>query len=155
MNYKIEKAKIEEKEILYNMLQFALYDGSKYIENKINNKGLFEYNWFDNYFIDSDRTAYFIRNNSNDLIGIVMINQNMKVVSVGHSVAEFLILPHYRRNHIGKHVAFEIFSYFKGNWEVEPIENSEEAYCFWENVIKEYTSNNYEYRDNIFIFKNE
>lgn len=155
MNYKIETVKIEEKEILYNMLQFALYDGSKYIENKINNKGLFEYKWFDNYFTDNNRIAYFIRNYSNDLIGFVMINQNMKVVSVGHSVAEFLILPHYRRNHIGKQVAFEIFSYFKGNWEVEPIENSDEAYLFWKNVIKEYTSNNYEYTNNIFIFKNE
>ena len=53
MNYKIDEVKAEEKEILYNMLQFALYDGSKYIENKINNKGLFEYKWFNNYFIDS------------------------------------------------------------------------------------------------------
>ena len=26
-----------------------------------------------------------------------------------HSVAEFLILPNYRRNHIGKRVAFDVF----------------------------------------------
>lgn len=155
MNYKIEKVKKEEKEILYRMLQFALYDGSQYINNKITNKGLFEYKWFDNYFTDDDRMAYFIRNDSDELVGFVMINQNMKVESIGHSVAEFLILPHYRRNHIGKQIAFEVFSRFKGNWEVEPIENSDEAYYFWQNVIKEYTSNNYEYRNNIFIFKNE
>lgn len=44
MNYKIDEVKAEEKEILYNMLQFALYGGSKYIENKINNKGTNENN---------------------------------------------------------------------------------------------------------------
>lgn len=153
MNYKIEKVKSCEKKILYNMLQFALYDGSRYINNKMNAEGLFEYKWFDNYFTDDDRIAYFIKNDNNDLIGFTMINQNMKEVSIGHSVAEFLILPNYRRNHIGKNVAFEIFSLFKGNWEVEPIENSEEAYCFWENVIKDFTNDNFEYKNNIFIFK--
>lgn len=154
MNYKLEKVKLEEKEILYNLLQFALYDGSKYIENKINNNGVFDYKWFDNYFTDNDRYAYFIKNEFDDLIGFVMINQNMKLLSNGHSVAEFLILPYYRRNHIGKKVAFDIFEHFKGNWEVEPIENSEEAYCFWKNVISDYTKDNFKYEDKIFVFNN-
>ena len=43
MNYKLEKVKLEEKEILYNLLQFALYDGSKYVENELNENGEFEY----------------------------------------------------------------------------------------------------------------
>jgi len=54
-----------------------------------------------------------------------MINQNMKYYNEGHSIFEFLILPNYRRNHIGKRVAFDIFNMLKGNWEVELIENSE------------------------------
>lgn len=154
MNYKIERVKLEEKEILYNLLQFALYDGSKYIENKISRDGLFDYKWFDNYFTDDNRDVYFIRSDSNNLIGFVMVNQNMELLSEGHSVAESLILPYYRRRHIGKKVAFEIFSYFKGNWEVEPIGNSEEAYHFWKSVIKDYTKNNYEYQNKIFVFNN-
>ena len=31
-----------------------------------------------------------------------------------HSVAEFLILPNYRRNHIGKRVAFDVFNMLIG-----------------------------------------
>ena len=46
-NYNIEEVKDDEKDILYNLLQFALYDGSKYMENKINNNAVFEYKWFD------------------------------------------------------------------------------------------------------------
>ena len=42
----------------------------------------------------------------------------------------------------------------KGNWEVEPIENSEEAYYFWKKTIEDYTDNNYELKDKIFVFKN-
>jgi predicted acetyltransferase len=154
-NYNIEEVKDDEKDILYNLLQFALYDGSKYIENKINNNAVFEYKWFDSYFTDENRYAYFIKDNSENLIGFAMLNQNMKILPDGYSVAEFLILPSYRRNHIGKKVAFELFSKFKGNWEVEPIENSEEAYNFWKNVISDYTNNNYEYKNQIFIFNNK
>lgn len=154
-NYNIEEVKDDEKDILYNLLQFALYDGSKYIENKINNNAVFEYKWFDSYFTDENRYAYFIKDNSENLIGFAMLNQNMKILPDGYSVAEFLILPSYRRNHIGKKVAFELFSKFKGNWEVEPIENSEEAYIFWKNVISDYTNNNYEYKNQIFIFNNK
>lgn len=154
MNYKLEKVKLEEKEILYNLLQFALYDGSKYVENELNENGEFKYRWFDNYFTDADRLAYFIKSNDNKILRFFMINQNMKYYNEGHSVAEFLILPNYRRNHIGKRVVFDIFNMLKGNWEVEPIKNSDEAYYFWKKTIEEYTNNSCEYKNKSFVFKN-
>ena len=33
MNYILDKVRSDKKEILYNLVQFALYDGSRYIEN--------------------------------------------------------------------------------------------------------------------------
>lgn len=155
MKYKLEEVKIEEKDILFNLLQFALYDGSQYIENNINNDGLFNYKWFDSYFTDDNRVSYFIRTIDNELIGFVMINQYLKIFESGNSIAEFLILPQYRRKHIGKRVMFDIFNIYKGNWEVEPIENSKEAYEFWKNTIKNYTNDKYSFKDNIFLFNNK
>lgn len=155
MNIKLEKVEISKKEVLFNLLQFALYDGSQYIDNEINNNGLFEYRWFDNYFTDEDRIAYFIlEEESTKILGFVMINQNMKIYDNCHSIAEFLILPNYRRHHIGKKVAFEIFNKFKGNWEIEPIENSYEATIFWNKIISEYTNNNYQIKEKILVFNN-
>ena len=57
MNYEIVKVMLDDKDKLYKLLQFALYDGSQYIDNDINDDLVFEYNWFDNYFTDSDRSA--------------------------------------------------------------------------------------------------
>lgn len=152
MEYQLEKVTLDKKEILFNLLQFALYDGSHYIKNELNEKGMFNYSWFDNYFTDSDREAYFIKDNNNYL-GFVMINENIKFNVSGKSVAEFLIMPQYRRNHIGKKVAIEIFNMYPGYWEVEPIENSEQAYNFWKRTIEEYTLNNFEIKDEkIFVF---
>lgn len=156
MNIKIEKVKSTEKDLLFNLLQFALYDGSKYIDNKINDNGLFEYRWFDNYFTDNDRYCFFIKEESNNnILGFVMINSHMKIYDKGFSVAEFLVLPQYRRHHIGKKAIFEILNELKGNWEIEPIDNSDEAYGFWNSIVREYTNGNYEYKENIFLFNNE
>ena len=153
MDVRLDKVLLEEKDILYRLLQFALYDGSLYNTNKIGEDGLFPYKWFDNYFTDDDRDAFFIREDDK-IVGFVMINQFMKKCDNGHSVAEFLVLPEYRRNHIGKKVAYLVFEMFPGNWEVEPIEESNEACRFWENVVVNYTNNKFSFSDGIYVFKN-
>ena len=62
MNYQIVEVTKKDKEKLYRLLQYSLYDGSQYIDNNIDENCLFEYKWFDNYFTDEDRNAYFIKN---------------------------------------------------------------------------------------------
>lgn len=75
MGYEIFEVRQEEKEKLYKLLQYALYDGSQYIDNDINEDCIFEYRWFNNYFTDKDRNAYFIKN-ENRYVGMVMVNEN-------------------------------------------------------------------------------
>ena len=96
MKYEIVDVTLKDKEKLYKLLQFALYDGSQYIDNDINDNLVFEYNWFDNYFTDNDRNAYFIKNN-NKYLGMVMVNENLKFNNKGKSGAEILIMPKYRK----------------------------------------------------------
>ena len=158
MNYEIVTADVKDKDKLYRLLQYALYDGSQYIDNDINEECIFEYKWFDNYFTDSDRNAYFIKNGE-DYLGMVLVNENLKFNNDGKCIAEFLIMPRFRRNHIGKKVAYDIFEMFKGDWEVQPMENNPIAYSFWKNIIKEYTNGNYTVKndgiEDVFIFNNK
>lgn len=152
----LEKVTIENKDKLYHLLEFALYDGSFYVDNTINDDCLFDYNWYDNYFTEETRESYFIKY-ENKKVGFVMINQNLQVLNKGYSIAEFLILPYYRRKHIGKKAAYKAFE-LHDNWEVQPMDNNNIAYNFWRNIIKEYTSNNYEVNsfndmEDIFVFK--
>ena len=71
----------------------------------------------------------------------------------GHSIAEFMIIPKYRRLKIGKMVAIELFNMHKGIWKVKPSYGSERAFLFWKNVIDEYTKNNNTLDDGIFVFQ--
>lgn len=62
----------------------------------------------------------------------------------GHSdIAEFYILPCYRKKGVGKQLAFAIFDLFPGPWQVRQIPTATKAIVFWRATIKEYTGGNY------------
>ena len=126
MKVYLSLVKKEEKDILYRLLQYSLFEESESDLNEMNEDAIFEYKYFDAYFTDDERYAYFIREKESDkLLGFAMINQYTQKFENGHSIAEYLVIPKYRRNKIGKNVAFEIFNKFQGNWEISPSYNND------------------------------
>lgn len=64
MKIRLDKVKETEKEILYRLLQFSLFEESAGDQNEMSNEAIYEYKWFEFYFIENDQTervAYFIR----------------------------------------------------------------------------------------------
>ena len=156
VNVYLSKVNENEKDILYRLLEYSLFEESLNDGNEMNNEAIFEYKYFENYFTDNDRDAFFIKEKgTNKLLGFVMINTYVQKYDNGHSIAEFMVIPKYRKNKIGKKIAFECFDMYKGNWEVSPSFGSESAYLFWKNVIDEYTNYNNKYIDRIFMFNNK
>lgn len=156
IQYKLERVKFEDKDILYRLLQYSLFEESLTDLNEMNNEAIFEYKWFDDYFQDDNREAYFIKEeNSNKILGFAMVNQYMQKNKDGHSIAEFMIIPKYRRLKIGKRVATELFDMHKGIWEVEPSYGNKNAFSFWKSVIDEYTKNDNTFEDGIFVFQSK
>ena len=153
MNIKLCAVKKEEKSILFRLLQYSLFEESISDQNEMNDEAIFEYQWFDAYFTESDREAYFIREEETDkLLGFVMVNTYVQKCEKGHSIAEFMIIPKCRRKKIGKKAAIKCFEKYIGNWEVSPSYGSESAYLFWKSVIDEYTDGNNQFADGIFLF---
>ena len=151
----LEQVGAKDKNILFKLLQYSLFEESETDLNEMNEKAEFDYKYFDKYFTDKDRFAYFIKEeNSGKLLGFAMINQHTEIFSHGWSIAEFLIIPKYRRLGIGRKVAFALFNQFKGNWEVSPSFGSKKALAFWKKTISEYC-NNYNFTKNIFVFSNK
>ncbi len=156
IKYKLERVKIKDKDILHRLLQYSLFEESLTDQNEMNDEAIFEYKWFETYFKDITREAYFVKEeNSNKLLGFALVNEYMQKIEKGHSIAEFMVIPKYRRLKIGKRVAVEIFNMHKGNWEVKPSYGSKIAFSFWKNVIDEYTENNNFFEDGIFMFDNK
>lgn len=88
-------------------------------------------------------------------MGFVMINQYLQKIKTGHSIAEFLVLPRFRRNGVGSEVARRCFAMYPGNWEVGPADGGDSAYKFWKKVINDVTKKNNQLEDGLFVFKVE
>lgn len=58
-------------------------------------------------------------------------------------IAEFYILPCYRKKGFGKQLAFAIFDLFPGPWQVRQIPTAADAIAFWRATIHEYTEGTY------------
>lgn len=58
-------------------------------------------------------------------------------------IAEFYILPCYRKTGLGKKLAFAVFDLFPGPWQVRQIPTAKEAIAFWRATISEYTKDIY------------
>lgn len=155
MDIILEKVEECKKDVLYRLLQYSLFEESISDQNDMNEEALFEYPWFEHYFTEEGREACFIREKGTDkLLGFAMINTYVQRFDSGHSIAEFMVLPKFRRNNIGKKAAFACFGRYSGNWEVSPSYGSERAYLFWKHVIDEYSGKNNQYENGIFLFTN-
>lgn len=52
-----------------------------------------------------------------------------------HSIAEFLVLPKYRRRGVGTAAARAAFAEFPGDWEVHQVPGNRAAVEFWHRAI--------------------
>ena len=155
INFYLHKATVADRQVLYRLLQYLLFEESATDGNKISDDGSFEYKWFDAYFSDADREAYIFKDSqTNNILGFAMVCEHVRTCKKGHSIAEFMVLPPYRRNKIGKRAAVQIFNTHKGMWEVKPSFGSERAYKFWENTIGNFAKGKYKFQENVFVFEN-
>lgn len=156
MKIVLQNVQESQKNTLFRLLQYSLFEESLTDLNEMNDDALFEYPWFDAYFVETEREAYFIRDLQNGkLLGFAMINTYTSSGMQGHSIAEFMVLPKYRRQGIGMLAAHACFDLHAGHWEVRPAYQSESAYRFWEAAIGQYTAGDFSWNKTWFSFKNE
>lgn len=61
MEYYLDRVNLENKDTLYRLLQYYLFEESLNDGNEMNENAIFEYEYFDSYFCDNDRDAFFIK----------------------------------------------------------------------------------------------
>jgi predicted acetyltransferase len=82
--------------------------------------------------------GYYWREDSN-ILGFCIVDS----VDGYSDIAEFYVIPAYRKNKIGQNMAFAVFNQHLGPWQVRQILGAELAKRFWRRVINEYTNGNY------------
>ena len=151
MRIKLISVKHDQKETLFRLLQYSLYEESLTDLNEMNEDALYEYPYFDAYFAEPEREAYFIREcDTNKLLGFVMVRAHDQ----RHSIAEFMVLPKYRRQGVGTQAAKACFALHDGTWEVKPAYGSTQAKSFWQHVISAIAEDS-EWKEDRFFFETQ
>lgn len=128
----VRAVKVSEKSLLQKILRDYLAElGSADPDG---------YPYFELYWQKIDRFAYFISDAEN-LVGFALVN---RVSALGrqnvHSIAEFYIMPQYRRQGFGRLAAQKIISYKPGYWEILYAASNEPAKHFWPHAVSSITN---------------
>lgn len=95
---------------------------TKYYPDKMDEQGTYHYEYFDAYFTEAERKAFFIYDDE-IIVGFVMLNPYSAIEHhPDYTIAEFTIFPSYRRNHCAINAVNLILSSYHGNWEINKIQ---------------------------------
>jgi predicted acetyltransferase len=143
MDIEVIKAAYTDKSVLRNMMELYLYDFSEYDGADLNQHGLYEYEYIDQYWTEPVRYPYFLRVNGS-LAGFALIRTIEPADEEAYySMAEFFVMKKYRRQYIGKTFANRLFDMHPGKWRVAQEENNHPSQVFWRKVISDYTNSIY------------
>lgn len=143
------QADYEDKSLIRNLMQFYLYEITAFDGARPNRHGLFEYRYLDHYWtkdgIDAGRVPFLIHA-GDDVAGFALKNR-WSVVSRSpdaSTVAEFFVLPPWRRQGVGQAAAIALFDRCPGRWEVRELRANRSAQRFWRAVINAYTAGDFQ-----------
>ena len=127
-----------ERDLLWNINQKYLYEMTNFYDDPMDENGNYHYGYFDEYFIDPKRVAYFIYKDE-ILIGFAMLNPYSNInQNPDYVMAEFTIFPQHRRHHYAYGAASLILSKHPGKWEIKYNEKNIPAKRLWTKLVNQY-----------------
>jgi predicted acetyltransferase len=135
---RLQEVKLEDRELLWNINQKYLYEMTMYYPDEMDEQGNYYYGYFEAYFTDAKRKAFFIYDEET-LVGFAMLNPYSYIEhQPDYTMAEFTIFPSYRRKHYAIDAVDLILSGNRGKWEIKYNEKNTGAKKLWTTVTKPY-----------------
>ncbi len=150
---RLQAVRKEDHDLLWNINQKYLYEMTAYYDDPMDENGNYHYGYFEDYFINPVRKAFFIFDDD-ALAGFVMINPYSNIDhSPDYTIAEFTVFPAYRRKHLARDAAKLILSTFPGKWEIKYNEKNVGAKRLWTMITSPYHPAIYHLNDEETVFE--
>ena len=134
----LKPVKQNDRALLWNINQKYLYEMTNFYDDPMDEEGNFHYGYFDEYFTDPKRLAYFIYS-EDSLVGFAMLCPYSYIgQDPDYTMAEFTIFPAYRKRHFALDAANLILSNHSGSWEIKFNEKNAPAKSLWNKVAAPY-----------------
>lgn len=124
--------------MLWNINQKYLYEMTSFYDDPMDENGNYHYGYFDDYFLDPKRVAYFIYNDD-VLVGFAMLCPYSNIDgNPDYTMAEFTIFPSFRRKHFALDIVKMLLDKHPGKWEIKYNEKNGGAKKLWNIVAAPY-----------------
>lgn len=131
---RIRIADIEDKPLINKLLQDYLGELSQFDVIPRNDNGQYDYPWLDLYWSDENRYPYLFRVDDK-VYGFALIRKDNDF----YEMAEFYILPEFRRLGFGTQFAVTLINKHIGKWHIEYYEQNTSACHFWRYLVAKIT----------------
>ena len=131
MAVEIAPVLVTEKPLLWDRMQHYMAELMQY-GNFAPVDDVFQYQWFDLYWQDSDRLAFWaIVEGNRAAFALVRLGKR-------NEMAEFYSFPEFRRTGAALDFARQILKRFPGPWELSEYRANVAAVAFWRRAIADY-----------------
>ncbi|MBQ9031788.1 MAG: GNAT family N-acetyltransferase [Parasporobacterium sp.] len=135
---RLQTVQKKDRDLLWNINQKYLYEMTNFYDDPMDENGNYHYGYFDDYFSDPVRVAYFIFDDE-VLVGFAMICPYSNIEqNPDYTMAEFTVFPAYRRKHIAFDAVEMILDKHPGKWEIKYNEKNGGAKKLWNTVAAPY-----------------
>ncbi len=126
---------LEGKDELDDMLELYQEEFTAFEPLEKGTNGRYNYPSLEKYWQDGACHPFFILADGKPA-GFILINGRKYVRAFGknHSVAEFFVLPQFRRGGIGTRAARLVFERFPGKWQLMMHPKNLPSHAFWANA---------------------
>jgi len=145
MEISLARARIDERPILENLLQFYIYDFSEIVGGDVGDDGRFKERSLAPYWEHTWCHPFLIRADGK-LAGFALIHQRSRLSGDTSTwdLAEFFVMRKYRRQGIGSLIARRLLDIHRGKWEIRQRHDNTAATAFWRHVVDEFTDGKFE-----------
>lgn len=137
MHVEIKSAHISSKPKIARLLQPYLSELAPFLGGSSDPTAIFEYPYLDAYWQEPDQRYPFLITVDREIAGFAFVNRHSRLGTRDiHCIAEFYVVPEFRRSGVGQFAAEAIFRLFPGKWEVAVLRGNDAAEQFWLRAIK-------------------
>jgi predicted acetyltransferase len=130
MKYTVKIADIKDKPVIHTMLQNYLRDLTEFEIIPQSESGEYEYPYLKYYWTENTRYSYLLYCNA-DISGFALVRKEEKFFSM----AEFSVLPNFRRKGAGTLFALDVIHKHPGKWHIEYNVKNTAGKKFWNKLI--------------------
>jgi len=140
MRVQIELVPQERSQVIRHLMQFYLYDFTKYLNIDVDLNGIFpEYPGLESFWTEEGRKFAFLITSDGVPAGFALVEKQPGNKENDYYLTEFFVMQKYRRSGVGTWAAHELFNRFSGRWKVTQVRSNVIAQAFWRKVIGAYT----------------